>query len=273
MNMRVHVICICLLASALFVGAAGAEEKIRLAGSGGMIPIMNDLAKEYMAENRNVRIEINQKSIESKGGIMSAAEGRVDIGMAARTLKDDEKNLGLQATEIARVGTVIGVNKNVSLREITSEQLCRIYEGRLASWGELKAGKDNIMALTRPNQDATKETVRKYIPCFADLKEPDTVISIATAPEMTKVLTNRPNTIGFTDAVAVESSGGAIVPLKLDGVDPTPDNVKSGKYKVIKSFFLMTKGQPSGAVKEFIAFVRGPKGARIIGSHKAVPVK
>jgi len=237
-----------------------------------MIALLNELAKGFMAENKNAVIEINQKSIESTGGIMSAAEGKVDIGMTARSLKEDEKKLGLQTFEIARVATVIGVNKSVTLKEISSDNLCRIYTGKIAKWKDLGDG-GKIVPLTRPDRDATKDTVRKNIACFRDLKEPETVVIIPTAPEMSKILANRPDTIGFTDSVAVDDSAGSIVAVKLDGMAPTTENVRSGAYKIIKNNILVTKGQPDGAVKDFITYIKGPKGARIIEANKAVPVK
>lgn len=252
---------------------AFAETKIRIAGAGGMISLVTELAKAYMTENRDIAIEVNPKSIESKGGIMSASEGKVDIGMAARPLKPDEKGLGVQTTEIARTATVIGVNRSVALKDISSDNLCRIYEGKLTNWKDLGAGKDPIMALTRPDRDATKETVRMSVPCFKNLAESSAVVMIATSPEMTKVISTRPNTIGFTDSVAVDASAGAVVPLKLDGVEPSPEQVRSGKYPIIKHYLLVTKGQATGAAKDFIGFIKGPKGAKIITAHKAVPVK
>lgn len=253
--------------------AAHAETKIRLAGAGGLIPLMTEIAKAYMADNKDVLVEVGQRSIESTGGIMSAAEGKIEIGMSARPLKDDEKGLGLQAVEISRSAQVVGVNRSVGLKEITGEQLCRIYEGRVRSWAELGGGKEAVMALTRPENDATKEAIRKNIPCFKDLKEPGSVVLISTAPEMAKVLANRPNTIGFTDSVAVDNSAGSIMALKVDGVEPNPENIRNGKYKVIKRNFLLTKGPATGPAKDFISFVKGPKGAKIIEAHKAVPVK
>lgn len=252
---------------------AAAETRIRVAGAGGMISLVTELAKAYMAENKDVLIEVNQKSIESKGGVMSASEGKVEIGMSARPLKEDEKGLGVQAVEISRSATVIGVNRSVALKDISSENLCRIYEGKVTGWQDLGGGKDGILPLTRPDRDATKETVRMYVPCFKELKESSAVVTIATAPEMTKVLSTRAHTIGFTDSVAVDDSAGAIVALKLDGVEPTPEQVKTGKYKIIKHNFLITKGQAAGPAKDFISFIKGPKGAKVIQAHKAVPVK
>jgi len=272
--MKVTKVLACLVISMTMVsGMASAEEKIRIAGAGGMISLLNELAKGYMAENKNVVFDVNQKSIESTGGIRSAAEGQIEIGLSARPMKDDEKALGLIVSEIARVATIIGANKSVTIKGLSSEQLCRIYSGNIMNWKDLGGAEDNIITLTRPDRDATKESVRKGIACFKDLKEPASVVIVPTAPEMTKVLMNRPATIGFTDSVAIDDSAGAIFSLTLDGVAPTTDNVRSGKYKVIKNYDLLTKGEPKGAVKAFIDFVKGPKGAKIIEAHKAVPVK
>lgn len=266
-------VSVCLLAiTVFFAGTAFGEEKIRIAGSGSMIAIVTELARAYMAENKNVVIDVNQKSIESTGGIKSAAEGQIEIGLASRSLEDHEKAL-VHATEISRVATVIGVHKNVAVREVTSEQLCRVYAGAVTNWKDLGGASDNIVPLTRPDRDATKETVRKSIPCFKELKESASIVIVPTAPEMTKLLSSRPNSIGFTDTVAVDHSDGAIIALKLDGVAPVPDNVKTGRYKIIKNNYLITKGRPSGTVKAFIDFIKGPKGTKIIEANKAVPVK
>lgn len=251
---------------------AAEKEKIRVAGSGGMIPLMDELAKIYMDEHKDVLIAVNQKSIQSAGGIMGAAKGELEIGMANRGLKDEEQSLGLEVTEIARVGIVIGVNKNVPIKEISSENLCKVYEGGIKKWSELGGGEGRIIAVTKSEIDATKETIRKTIPCFRNLKEAENVLLIPTSPEIAKILANS-KSIGFTDTVSVDASYGAIIPLKLDGVDPNVDNIKSGKYKVVQTYRLVTKGKPGGKTRSFIDFIRGPKGRKIIESSNAVPSK
>ncbi|MBI5635087.1 MAG: substrate-binding domain-containing protein [Nitrospirae bacterium] len=256
----------------MFSGSAFAEEKIRIAGSGSMISLLNELTKAYAAEHKDVVFDINQKSIESTGGVRAAAAGQIEIGLVSRSLKDDEKAL-VHAVEISRVATVIGVNRSVTIKAITSEQLCKIYSGNITNWKDLGGAAENIVPLTRPDRDATKETVRKSLACFRELKESATVVTVPTSPEMTKMLSSRPDTIGFTDSVALDDSAGAIIGLTLDGVAPTSDNVRNARYKIIKNNYLVTKGEPRGAVKAFIDFVKGPKGAKIIEANKAVPVK
>lgn len=254
-------------------GSAFAGEKVTIAGAGGMISLVTELAKAYMAEHKETVIEVNQKSIESRGGIMSAAEGKIDIGMASRAIKDEEKSLGIRGIEIARVANLLGVNKSVPLTDITSENVCKIYSGKAVKWSELGGPAELIMALTRPAADATMEAVRKHIACFKDLKEPASIVVVPTHPEMNKILASRPFSIGFTDTIAVDDSAGAIVALKLDGVSPGVENVRSGKYRMIKNMNLVVKGEPKGETKAFIDFVKGPKGAKIIEANKAVAVK
>lgn len=262
-----------IVALVMFTGSAFAEEKIRIAGAGGMISLVTELAKAFMAEHKNTVIEVNQKSIETKGGIMSAAEGKVDIGMASRPLKEEEKKLGISAIEIARVANVLAVNKSVPLTDITSENVCKIYSGKAMKWSDVGGPAEPIMVLSRPDADATKEVVRKHIACFKDLKEPASVVMVPTHPEMSKILAGRPYTIGFTDTIAVDDSAGSMVSLKLDGIAPNMENVRNGKYKMIKNMNLVVKGEPKGGTKAFIDFVKGPKGAKIIEANKAVAIK
>lgn len=262
-----------IVALMMSAGSAFAGEKITIAGAGGMIALVTELAKAYMAGHKGTVIEVNQKSIETKGGIMSAADGKVDIGMAARPLKDDEKTLGIRAIEIARVANVIGVNKSVPLTEITSENVCKIYSGKATKWSDLGGPAEAIIALSKSDNDATKEIVRNHIDCFQYLKEPASIIIVPTHPDMNKILSSRPYSIGFTDAIAVDDAAGAIVPLKLDGVLPSPENVRNGKYRMIKRMNFVVKGEPKGETKAFIDFVKGPQGAKIIEANKAVAVK
>jgi phosphate transport system substrate-binding protein len=262
-----------VVALLMVAGSASAGEKVTIAGAGGMISLVTELAKAFMAEHKDTVIEVNQKSLETKGGIMSAADGKVDIGMAARPLKDEEKSLGIRAIEIARVANVLGVNKSVTITDITSENVCKIYSGRAVKWSDVGGSAEPILALTRQDADATKEVVRKHIACFKDLKEPASVVMVPTHPEMSKILSTRPFTIGFTDTMAADDSAGAIIPLKLDGVAPTAENVRNGKYKMIKNMNLVVKGEPKGEAKAFIDFVKGPKGTKIIEANKAVAVK
>jgi phosphate transport system substrate-binding protein len=262
------VLTVILIPTILF-----AADEIRIGGSGGMIPLVTDLANAYMDEHPDVNIDVMQRSIESSGGIRGAAAGKLDLGTSARPLKEKEKGRGLEVLEIARVATVVGVNaKTVNVDNISSNKLCSVYKGKVTGWSELGGANAKIMAFTRPDGDSSKKVVRKGIPCFKSLTESKNIVVMPKSKDMYNALINNRHSIGFTDMVAVGKSRGKIGVLNLDGISPSGKSVASGKWPLIKRFHIMSKGQPTGLAKKFIDFIKSDKGAKIIKKNNAVPV-
>ena len=112
-----------------------AEGKVVVAGSSSVTPVMEKLAEGYEAVNKDVTVEVQQS--DSTTGVNMAAEGTCDIGMASRELKDDEKDLGLTATVIARDGIAVIVNKDNDIDELTSDQVKSVYTGETTTWEDL----------------------------------------------------------------------------------------------------------------------------------------
>jgi len=249
-------------------------EGLRAGGSGGMIPLMKDLAKSYMAKNPGDVIEIMPESLDAKGGIMAASAGRLGMGLSARLLEPDELSLDLTAIEIARVATVPGVNSaSVRIKSLTAAQICDIYSGKIRNWKDAGGHDAQIKALTRPEPDSTKKAVRQGLKCFSSLKEDPKVVVMQTSREMIHALANVHNAVGFTDMVSVDDSGDKVAALGIDGASPSPENVASGKWPIVKNFVVVTKGRPAGLAKRFIDFIKGPEGAAIIKSNKAIAVQ
>ena len=113
----------------------GAKGKIVVAGSSSVTPVMEKLAEGYEAVNKDVTVEVQQS--DSTTGVNMAAEGTADIGMASRDLKDEEKDLGLTATVIARDGIAVIVNKDNDVDELTSDQVKAVYTGETTTWEDL----------------------------------------------------------------------------------------------------------------------------------------
>lgn len=109
--------------------------KVVVAGSSSISPVMEKLKEAYEEVNKDVTIEI--QTSDSTTGINSANEGICDIGMASRELKDEEKELGLEAQVIARDGIAVIVNNENDTDELTSEQVKAIFTGETTEWEEL----------------------------------------------------------------------------------------------------------------------------------------
>ena len=61
--------------------------------------------------------------------------------------------------------------------------------------------------------------------------------------------------------------------LKINGVEPSQENSKSGAYLVVRQLYMNTKGEPAPLVKAFIDYILSPEGAKISQKHGYIPLK
>ena len=108
-----------------YEAADGVSGKVVVAGSSSVTPVMEKLAEGYEAVNKDVTVEVQQ------------SDSTTGIGMASRDLKDEEKDLGLTATVIARDGIAVIVNKDNDVDELTSDQVKAVYTGETTTWEDL----------------------------------------------------------------------------------------------------------------------------------------
>lgn len=108
------------------------SEKIAIAGSTSVAPLMEVLAESYMELNPSVRIEIQQSG--SSAGITSVAEGICHMGMSSRPLTNEETEKGLSAVTIAADGIVVIVNPKNHIKELSLEDIRGIFTGKITKW-------------------------------------------------------------------------------------------------------------------------------------------
>lgn len=114
---------------------AGTNEKIVIAGSSSVTPVMEKLAEAYEAANPEATVEVQQS--DSTTGVTMALEGTCDIGMASRDLKDSEIEKGAQSQSIARDGIAVIVPNEQSIDSLTKDQIKQIFSGEITNWGDV----------------------------------------------------------------------------------------------------------------------------------------
>ena len=114
----------------------GATEKITVAGSSSVSPVMEKLIEAYKGLYPDADIELNTS--DSTTGVTNTIEGVCDIGMASRALKDDELSQGVTGTVIATDGIAVVVNLENPIENLTTEQVQGIYMGEITDWSEIQ---------------------------------------------------------------------------------------------------------------------------------------
>lgn len=115
--------------------ATDVSGKVVVAGSSSVSPVMEKLKEAYEEVNKEVTVEI--QTSDSTTGVNSTNEGICDIGMASRELKDEEKDLGLNAQVIARDGIAVIVNNENDIEDLTSDQVKAVFTGETTEWEDL----------------------------------------------------------------------------------------------------------------------------------------
>jgi phosphate transport system substrate-binding protein len=259
-----------VLATTLY---AQTRERIAVDGSTGVMPLVAALAKAYQERNPAVTVDIG-KGLGTKARLQALEDGRIDIALASHGLVAEElTRRGLAAHEIAKVAVVFGVNASVSATNMTDQELCGVYAGRITNWKQLGGPDLAIAPRTRPDSEVDAEVVRGKVACLASMTMPEGVKVMPRSGDMAKELAATAGAIGMTTTTVVEQSRAQIKALSLNGVIPSAENVQNTTYTLTRDSFLVTKAPPSRTVSSFVEFVRGPVGAAVIVANGALPVK
>jgi phosphate transport system substrate-binding protein len=256
-------------------GAAGAGESasppLIFAGSGTNLAITRLLVEAFRQHHPEYLIEV-PASLGSAGGIRAAAEGAIALGLISRPLKSPEQALGLTSVPYARTAVVIGTHATVGDDGITFADLLDIYKGTKTRWRD---GRE-IIVLTREPGDSSIEVLERTIPgfkeVFADSHKAKRWMTFFKDQEMNQALASKPSAIGLSDVGAIAAERLPIKALKVNGVLPTPDDVRSGRYPFVKTLsFVFVPGKLAPGAQAFLDFVRTPEAAQLLAAHGYLP--
>lgn len=257
---------VCVLG--MFVGCGKQETgTVSTDGSTSMEKVIGSLKETFESENKGITVTYNPTG--SGTGITAVAEGRCDIGLSSRDLKDEEKAKGLEETVIAYDGIAIIINPENDIDDLTIDQIAKIYTGEITNWKEV-GGKDaEIVLIGREAGSGTRDGFESITGTKDQCKLKQELTS--TGDVITTVAGN-PGAIGYASLASVKDS---VKMLKVGGVAPSEATIKDGNYKVQRNFVLVTKKDVklSDAAQKFFDYITSSDASEVIRQAGAVPVK
>lgn len=235
-------------------------------GSTSMEKVIGALSESFMAQNDGVTVNYNPTG--SGSGITAVSEGRCDIGLASRALKDGEKASGLKETVLALDGIAIIVNPENKVSDLSIEQIAKIYTGEITNWKDVGGDDAEIVLIGREAGSGTRDGFESITDTKDACKYRQELTS--TGDVITTVAGN-PNAIGYASLASVKDTVKA---LSVGGVAPTEATVSDGSYAVQRPFVLVTKDgtELSAAAQKFFDYATGAAAADVISAAGAVPV-
>ncbi|WP_018660801.1 phosphate ABC transporter substrate-binding protein PstS family protein [Heyndrickxia acidiproducens] len=240
----------CTSASGSQQGSGAAKQQsITAVGSTALQPLVQEAATQYM--NENAGATINVQGGGSGTGLSKVVEGAVQIGNS--DVFAEEKD-GIDASKIvdhkvAVVGFAPVVNKDAGVKNITKQQLIGIFTGKITNWKQAGGKDQKIVVINRAEGSGTRAVFEKTALDGATTVKAQEQDSSGTVQ---KIVSETPGAISY---LAFSYINDKVQALKVDGVEPTEDNVKTNKWEIWAYEHMYTKGEPKGLTKKFLEYM------------------
>ena len=228
-------------------------QSITAVGSTALQPLVETVAEEY--QNNHPGQFVNVQGGGSGTGLSQVQSGAVNIGNS--DVFAEEKS-GIDAKklvdhQVAVVGITPIVNKKVGVKNISMENLQKIFTGEITNWKQVGGNDVDVVILNRASGSGTRGTFERWV---LNGKEPKAAQEQDSSGTVRQIVADTPGAISY---VAFSYVTKDVATLSIDGVAPNDDNVKTNKWLIWSYEHMYTKGQPTELTKKFLDYVLSDK--------------
>ena len=255
-----------VLTMVMLVGCGSAETagSVSTDGSTSMEKVIGALGEAFQ---NDTGIGFTYNPTGSGSGIKAVQEGRCDIGLSSRDLKDEEKEAGLSGTVLAYDGIAIIVNPENPVTDLSVETIAKIYTGEITNWSEVGGNDVEIVLIGREAGSGTRDG-------FESITDTEDACQyrqeLTSTGDVITTVSQNPGAIGYASVASVKDTVKAVT---VDGVAPTEATIKDGSYVVQRPFVLVTKTgvELSDAAFKFFTYITSADANEIISAAGVVP--
>ena len=266
------------LAVSVVVGCGESAESIQNKGSDTMLQVAQAWAEAYP----DISVEVAGGG--SGVGISALINGTVDIANCSRAVKPSEIEDAKKATQKEPVEFITGydalavyVHKDNPIESITIAQLADVYgkDGKTTTWAQLGVeGLGNITLVGRQNSSGTYVYFREAIlGKKGEFKL--TTLNQSGSTDLVELVGKTAGAIGYS-GMGYKTDEVKFVPVKKDdgapAVLPSISTVNDKSYPIARPLYMYTLGQPEGATKKYLDWVRGDEAQAILEKQGYVPL-
>ncbi|MCQ2560360.1 MAG: phosphate ABC transporter substrate-binding protein [Clostridia bacterium] len=236
-------------------------------GSTAMEKVIGALGEAYTERNPQIRFTYNPTG--SHSGITAVSEGRCDIGLSSRLLKEEEKAAGLTETILAYEGIALIVNPENSVEDLSLATIGQIYTGKITNWKEL-GGKDQaIVLIGREAGSGTRNSFENITGTEGLCKYRQ---ELTSSGDVITTVAQNPGAIGYAALASVKDN---VKIVTVEGVSPNEEMIKNGSYVIQSPFVLVTRSKTelSRVAQDFFDYITSSQAAEIITAAGAVAAK
>lgn len=236
---------------------------IKIGGSSSAVGVIQTLATNYESTSQNTKITQLEPG-QSETAIAGVKQQLIDIGVLSKTLKPEENDGTLEFRDIAQDALLVATHPSVTgVKNLSTKNLKAIYSGTLTNWKELGGPDAKIVLLDRPEDESAKRLLRKHY-LGADLKSSPEAVVFRKEGELIEAIQSTPYSIGAFSLAYAISHNLPVNRLGLNNVEPTPENVKAGKYQMVRQIEIIWHKNASESTQRLIKYIFSPSGTNAL---------
>ena len=244
--------------------AQASGNTIMVDGSTTVGPIAKAFAGYYMKLHQDVTITVSESG--SGNGAKSLINAACDVAAMSRPMKASEKksaqDAGVLPIEniVALDGIAMIVHPQNPAKNLTIEQIARIYTGEIRNWKELGGPDQAIVIISRDTNSGTYETFETKV-LEGKKITPKAEYANSNGAIRQRVMST-PAAIGYVGIAFIEG----VKTLTVNNAPVSIETVLSGKYPIARPLFLYTNGRPREGtpIYDFVNLGNTPEGKKIV---------
>jgi phosphate transport system substrate-binding protein len=262
----------------------GKFTNIQNTGSDTMVNLALAWAEQYQKEKPDIRMSVTGGG--SGTGLAALMNNTTDIANASRKIKLEEtaqakkNNFTPFEIAVARDAIAVIVNPKNPVDRLTMQQISNIYRGNINNWKELGGEDRPIVRLSRETNSGTHVYFLETVIRLGNSKDKtifssDTLLLPSSEGIIAEVRDN-PNAIGYDGLGYITPEVRAIKIAKTTGstyVQPSVETVNNNTYPISRDLFMYTRNQPSGAIKDYLDWIKSAEAQKIVQNLGFVPLK
>ncbi len=264
-------------------GGASKGGAIQVKGSDTMVNLAQMWAEDYMKAYPQVNIAVTGGG--SGTGITAMINGTTDVADSSREMKaqekDDAKAKGIDVVEnkVALDGIAVIVSKGNKIADLSIDQLADIFSGKITDWKDVGGEPGQIVILSRESNSGTHVFFKEHIlnkgKSDGKVEYASSALLLPSSQAIVDEVAQNPKGIGYVGLGYVK---GDIKALKVKkdatstAISPTVASVQDGTYPVSRPLYMYTKQGASSTVQEYLDWIKGPEGQKIVEQLEFVPL-
>lgn len=242
--------------------SAQAQETIRYSCSNQVYRAFE--AEKIAAFEKETGIKVDVYHASSSACALRLMSGYAEIASTAREMYSNAMDYGFHQVAFCKDPLAVIAKKECGVTDLTEEQVQAVFSGEITNWKEV-GGADLPVTIIVPDKDtAANKNFRRFIMKQKEIQE----------DFVTKDSTMVIEAVRYFPCGAVSFiSGGAamhypeLTEVKISGLAP-----QDPAYPYFQVFYYLTRGVPTGAVKQFIDFSFSPESKTMIRKNGMIPL-